>query len=257
MVRDSSDINMSGISAHIVEVFSSLQGEGLYAGIPMTFVRFGRCSMGCRYCDTPAGLCQGEECRVESPPRSQGFEVLENPIMVTKLTEIMEPFDDEFVSVTGGEPLEQVGFLAEWLPAVYPHRRVLLETNGILHREIERVIQHVNVVSMDIKPPSSTGRRARWKEHEAFLRTVVAAGREIYVKLVVTEETTDSDIQRSIGIVTDVNKYIPMVIQPAAETLTFRCRISEERLRSLERLCSAYLDDVRIMPQMHKQWGVL
>ena len=48
---------MNRASANIVEVFSSLQGEGIYTGLPMTFVRLGSCSMGCRYCDTPAGLC--------------------------------------------------------------------------------------------------------------------------------------------------------------------------------------------------------
>jgi len=248
---------MKDTSANIVEVFSSLQGEGIYAGQPMTFVRLGSCSMGCRYCDTPSGLCFEERCRVESPPRSGEFEQVENPVSITKLAEIMERFEDDMVSVTGGEPLEQADFLSEWLPSIAARRRVLLETNGIHFDRLDAVLPHVSVVSMDIKLPSSTGRGPAWKEHEDFLKMVVASGREVYVKLVVTDRTTDADIERSIGVVSRINRYIPIVIQPATPTLTFDCSISERRIRSVERLCSAYLEDVRVMGQMHKRWGML
>jgi organic radical activating enzyme len=39
----------------VSEIFTSLQGEGLYTGTPMTFIRFAGCSVGkktCQYCDT-------------------------------------------------------------------------------------------------------------------------------------------------------------------------------------------------------------
>jgi len=244
-------------TANIVEIFSSLQGEGVHVGTPMTFVRFGLCSMGCRYCDTPSGVCHEGECRVERPPRSQSFEALANPVSVTALCAILEGFDDETVSVTGGEPMEQAGFLAQLMPALSPRRRIMLETNGVHVRGLEELLPHISVVSMDMKLPSSTGRPPRWEEHEAFLRAVVGAGREVYVKLVVTEDTSDSDIQRSIGIITGINRFIPIVIQPAGSTMTFASAIAEDRLMSLKRLCGAYLEDVRVVPQMHKQWGVL
>jgi 7-carboxy-7-deazaguanine synthase len=244
-------------SAHIIEIFSSIQGEGIYAGEHMTFVRFGRCNMRCIYCDTLEGICHKDSLRVEVEPGSGDFRSIDNPIAVTALCELMHGFDDKFVSVTGGEPLGQADFLEEWLPSIAPHRRILLETNGILHRELTRILPFVHVVSMDIKLPSSTCCEPKWEDHTAFLKNAVAAGREIYVKFVVTADTTDADIQKSIGIITRINKFIPIVIQPASPTLTFHHTISKERLEAVERLCSAYLDDVRVIPQMHKQWGVL
>ncbi len=36
----------------ISEIFLSLQGEGLYMGVPQFFVRFHGCNMKCNFCDT-------------------------------------------------------------------------------------------------------------------------------------------------------------------------------------------------------------
>jgi organic radical activating enzyme len=244
-------------SAQLVEIFSSMQGEGLYVGEKMTFVRFGSCNMRCKYCDTPQGICIDDTFRVETQPGSGVFESAPNPVSATGLSEMLARFDDTFVSITGGEPLQQADFLAGFLPSLLPHKRVLLETNGVMHEELERVLPYVSVVSMDIKLPSATGVEPRWQDNAEFLRKTVVAGREVYVKLVVTEETNDGDLEHAICIVTRINKHIPIVIQPASRTLTFSHPITQRRLDAVERLVGAYLQDVRVIPQMHKQWGVL
>lgn len=244
-------------SAEIAEIFSSLQGEGLFVGERMTFVRFVRCNLKCQYCDTPQGLCHQEFCQVESPPGSGNFTEMKNPVSAARLSEVLAAFDDRILSITGGEPLEQVEFLREWLPSQRPSRKILLETNGVLHSRLAQILPQIDVVSMDIKLPSSTGELPRWSDHVSFLKTVMAAGIDMYVKVVVTATTTDNDIQEAIKILTATNRYIPMIIQPASPTLRFHQPIEPDHLESLRRLCSAYLTDVRVVPQMHKQWGVL
>ena len=244
-------------TADIVEIFSSPQGEGPYAGERMTFVRFARCSLGCCFCDTPQGLCDRAHFRVESPAGSTKFVEEKNPVTATALCELLAGFDDKTISITGGEPLEQADFLEEWLPSISHSRRILLETNGIHAQALERVLPHVHVVSMDIKLPSSAGLTPRWQEQGAFLAAAIESGRETYVKLVVTAETTDRDIQDAISLVARANKYIQVVIQPASRTLAFHAPADAKRIESVERLCSAWLPNVRVIPQMHKVWNVL
>lgn len=244
-------------TAQLVEIFSSFQGEGLYLGERMTFVRFGLCTLKCQFCDTPQGLCHQRTCKVEKPAGSENFAHLENPISIAHLNDTLSAFDDDTISITGGEPLEQSPFLEEWLPTLQNRKRIILETNGIHHERLDALMSYIDVVSMDIKLPSSTGRKPAWESHARFLNKAIASGKETYIKIVVTAKTSDRDIEDAIRLLAGSNRYIPTFIQPAASTLMFHDPATPERLQSIKRLCGAYLSDVRVQPQMHKEWGVL
>jgi organic radical activating enzyme len=244
-------------TAKIAEIFESIQGEGLYTGERMTFLRLAGCDLACSYCDTPLGSCERDTCRVETVPSSGEFFQEKNPVSAARLTDLMANFPCNTLSVTGGEPLLQSDFLALWLPTFSHSKRVLLETNGVYHESMAKLAGLVHIVSMDIKLPSSAGTRPVWDEHRAFLAAAIAGGSEVYAKLVVTAKTSDRDIEKAIAVLTSANRYVPTFIQPASPTLKFSDIIEKEHLDSVVRLCGAYLKDVRVAPQMHKQWGIL
>jgi len=96
------------VSANLVEIFSSFQGEGPHVGYSTLFVRFGECDLRCRWCDSPHTWKAAPRCRIEDPER--GERVVANPVSLAEITAAAQALGVErhrFVSLTGGEPLLQ------------------------------------------------------------------------------------------------------------------------------------------------------
>src|ERR1700760_4825663 len=85
--------SVSGKTAPLQEIFSSIQGEGVYVGKRQVFVRFAHCHLKCAYCDTPMTTADGH-CHVETPPGSGHIERHPNPLqpetLVTLITDLLQ-----------------------------------------------------------------------------------------------------------------------------------------------------------------------
>ncbi|MBI2083280.1 MAG: 7-carboxy-7-deazaguanine synthase QueE [Deltaproteobacteria bacterium] len=241
------------MEANIIEIFSSFQGEGTHAGEQHLFVRFQDCELCCKWCDTPATFVENRFCRVEFPPFSKKIKLYPNPVSVSALNEILTDFSEETIAITGGEPLQKVSFLKEWLPTL-EGKRVLLETAGVHGPELSELLPWVSIVSMDIKLSSSTGMHPWWREHEDFLRR--ALKKEVYIKVVVTQETEDRHVERAAALVASINPKIPFILQPASITAKFRAVPSAEQISRWLKIVRAQCPAARILPQIHKQLGV-
>jgi organic radical activating enzyme len=244
---------------NVSEIFVSFQGEGLHAGRRHLFVRLGGCPLRCRYCDQPESLVPTPTCRVVGP---DGVRTRQNPLTpaalaaeVRMLVALAPPIHR--LALTGGEPLAQGEFVAAWLGDHAPPLPVLLETAGILPERLARILPFVETVSLDLKCPSNTGERARWEEHEACLRLVAGAQREVYVKMPVDEETRVEEVERGARLVAALLPTAPLFLTPLAQPPAGTLAISPGTLERLHAHASALHADVRILPQIHKVLGVL
>jgi 7-carboxy-7-deazaguanine synthase len=246
-------------AGNVSELFVSFQGEGLHAGRRHLFVRLGGCPLRCRYCDTPESLVPVATCRVLGP---DGVEERANPLGPVDLDCIVGALVAQApplhaIAVTGGEPLLQADFLAAWLALRTTTLPVLLETAGIMPARLRQVLPWVAIASLDLKCPSNTGERARWDEHEACLRAVVEAGRELYVKMPVDDTTAGDEVERGARLVASIAPDAPLFLTPLTEPDSPRLAVGGAALDRFHALASRVHRDVRILPQLHKVLGIL
>lgn len=99
-------------SLNVVEIFDSIEGEGIRTGMPVTFIRLAGCNLRCSYCDT-------------------AYAQKETDGELMSIEDIIKKVNYNAVTITGGEPLlhkECVIELIDRLNATGHY--VNIETNG-------------------------------------------------------------------------------------------------------------------------------
>ena len=136
----------------IAEIFYSIQGEGMLAGVPSVFVRTSGCNLRCTWCDTPYTSWQpeGEERALE------------------RILEDVRRYRPAHVVITGGEPMltGDIVTLTRRLRETELH--VTIETAGTVYQPVV-----CNLMSISPKLANSTPHRreeGRWAAPHDRLR---------------------------------------------------------------------------------------
>ena len=79
--------------------------------------------------------------------------------------------------------------------------------------------------------------------------------KDVYVKLLVDEATTDEDIERAAALVAAIQPPIPTFMQPIVDPAGSPT-ISAARLTRLYSIARLQLDSIRVLPQTHKLLGI-
>ncbi|MGC9003381.1 MAG: 7-carboxy-7-deazaguanine synthase QueE [bacterium] len=244
-------------SAFIYEIFSGIQGEGFYVGERELFIRFCSCNLDCPYCDTKFALKNSPFCLLERKAGERDFSPYPNPIPANELLNLIAPLLEKrhiyhSLFLTGGEPLIWSDFLATFLPqARYLNLPICLETNGTLPNELERIINWIDIISMDYKLPSTMGGKDYSQLHKEFIR--LGKEKEMFVKLVITSQVGIAELERALLFIREEGDF-PIVLQPVSPIDGIEPP-SETVLLKMQELAKDIFPRVKVLPQMHKIMG--
>ncbi len=262
------------LRGYVSEIFCSVQGEGPYVGEKQIFFRTAGCRETCGWCDTLYSKVRPRTCSV-TPSEGSESHTVDSPMSVdTAVGELLGVARNnpqvQVVSITGGEPLEQAGFVCAVAARLkQAGKRVYLETNGLHDIALSDILPYTDVVAMDIKLPSAV-RKPLWEEHRAFLTRLentpfVEGGHEgrngiksVFVKVVIDGRSLPEEVDKAATLVASTSRKIPLVLQPESSLLLADSAGGDDTQKFKEALADYYtvaaakLENVRIMPQVHR-----
>lgn len=217
---------MSQNKVLIKEIFQSVQGEGPYIGINQLFIRFSKCNLNCCYCDTDFK-----------------FDLKEYSIEKL-LNEVKQYNNIHSISLTGGEPLTEIDFLSQFLP--YVNKKIYLETNGTLYNNLLKIIDFIDIISMDIKLPSAAKIPDMFNIHKKFIE--IARNKNLFLKVVFNDKITEFETEKTIALAKEYNTLI--VLQPQMDGNT--PSLSSDMINKIYYNFIDKYNNVRLIPQTHK-----
>ncbi len=230
------------------EIFTSLQGEGVFAGRVQLFIRFSGCNIRCYYCDTKEAFKDNEFALIEKIPLSNKFKKIKNPInndyLISYIRNISKSNFVHSISLTGGEPLLHVDFLKNFVSKIHKFKPLHLETNGTLPDNLRQIIDYIDFISMDFKIQFFKKEDFLCLQ-ESFLR--ISARKKCQVKIVVTKRTDEKTFLQAIKLIEGVDKKIPLILQPNTKEI----KQLKAKLIKFYKLASQSLDNILILPQIH------
>lgn len=254
-------------SVPVLEVFSTIQGEGPRVGERQVFVRLARCDLRCAFCDTPESYPTPATARIQRAPDGpdDGDEADEhpsNPVSVAALVAAVLRLDaprglHPSVSITGGEPLlhpKAVRALAQALSAL--RFRVHLETGGHRPGALAEVLDAIDEATPDLKLASATGFPTPWDAHRASYRLLDGAGKLLAVKAVVAAGTTGAEIEAAALFAREHAPSAPLVLQPVSAKEGGPPPPPAAHLLRLHTAAARVHPVVRVIPQTHRMLGL-
>jgi len=197
----------------IAEIFHSIQGEGLLAGVPSVFVRTSGCNLRCDWCDTPYASWNPEG----------------TDISVSEIVNKFSEWNCNHFVLTGGEPMiaPNLPELATVLKKQGKH--ITIETAGTLPpNNIPCDLASISPKLSNSTPSSE--RDAAWaKKHEATrLRPEVIAewirNYDFQLKFVVSTENDLAEIKELLSRLPPVPFERILLMPEGVDTKTLAAR---------------------------------
>ncbi|HJR84252.1 MAG TPA: 7-carboxy-7-deazaguanine synthase QueE [Nitrososphaeraceae archaeon] len=234
--------------ARISEIFTSIEGEGIFVGKKTLFIRFSGCHLKCKWCDTKYAL-----------PLDSGTEYQIDEIEDLILREL-QPFTYK-VNFTGGEPLLQTDALIELAGFIKKQTslKTYIESSCFDSELFSKVLPYIDICKIEFKTADS--KVVDNKDYDNLLlneikclELAVESNKTTYIKIVVTHSTHLDSFK---NLVYNISKKIKpsdilsFIIQPSHVI----DQPSVKKLLNIYDIVQPIFPEVRIIPQLHKEIG--
>ena len=235
------------MKVRLFEIFTSIEGEGIFYGTKTLFVRLAGCPFGCFYCDTK-----------ESLPADSGTEYSVGEAAAL-IDSSLRP-NTYKVNFTGGDPLVQHEAVALLARHVQEKKiPTYLESSCFDVGRFDHVLPFFDIAKIEFKTEDSgfvdPARHGRMTENAmGCLRSSVRAKKTTFVKVVASSRTGPDKFS---GLVKEIFEAVPagsidgFTIQPtygAAEPPL-------DLLLELYDIVYPRYPGVKVVPQLHKLIG--
>ncbi|RPF83894.1 MAG: 7-carboxy-7-deazaguanine synthase QueE [Roseibacillus sp. TMED18] len=219
----------------ISELFYSVQGEGLLAGVPSVFVRTSGCNLRCRWCDTPYA---------SSEPEGE-------PQAVEEIVARVREYPARHVVLTGGEPMLAKGIedLAGMLKEAGYH--ITIETAGTIEPDgIACDLASLSPKLADSTPDAEQFGEGWSKRHEESriqheVLNAWAVGYSCQFKFVVSDSGDMEEIKEILEAVTPRPEPGRVLLMPEGTSSA----TLQERSQMVAELCKE--TGYRFCPRLH------
>jgi 7-carboxy-7-deazaguanine synthase len=209
----------------VSEIFHSIQGEGIYMGLPMSFIRVTGCNLKCKWCDTKYAY-------------TEGFELSLNDII-----ERLRAYPCNNVCLTGGEPMIQKEMPVLVKLLIKNGFTVYLETNGSVFLGALPKSKSL-YISMDIKCPSCG------EEQKMNFTNLEILGEGDQVKFIIADDE-DYEYAKEIMENHPISRKCEVIFQSCAippgeddfQPIAYTQLVERVMMDGLS---------VRVLPQLHK-----
>lgn len=234
--------------ARVSEIFTSIEGEGIFVGKKTMFIRLSGCHLKCRWCDTKYAL-----------PLDSGTDYQIDEIKDLIIKEL-RPFTYK-VNFTGGEPLLQTEAVIELADFIkkQTNLKTYMESSCFDSELFSKVIPYIDICKIEFKTDDSNV--VEDKEYDNLLlneirclELAVESNKATYIKIVVTNST---NLESFKNLVYNISKRIKpsdilgFIIQPSFGM----DQPTVNKLLDTYDIVEPMFPEVRIIPQLHKEIG--
>jgi 7-carboxy-7-deazaguanine synthase len=210
----------------VEEIFETIQGEGAFTGVPVSFVRLYGCPVGCDFCD------QGWAASADA--------TRQNPHQLMAIADIIEQvssYAPKRIVISGGEPLLQKNCAVLIHALQTAGFAVHIETAGIA------LVSWLDLADcwITFSPKDKVARLPQYKSLELYWK------RADEIKLVIEDGSELNFYQDHLA-----TSQAPVYLQPEWNNLSITSTIAVSLLQDLERQRSSDGRTYKLSLQTHK-----